>query len=100
MLDTLRQTGRTERMIQEALRLHGEGKPVVIVVGSPQDFRRVTMAVRETVPVIQVSPSDQGWNWDELRQVGRPIETEYLIDHYTIERKFGRVLEAYHRFNR
>jgi hypothetical protein len=97
MFEVLRATGRTTRLIEEAKRLQQQGKPVVVVVATAHQVNEVRIKTGDTIPVVHSQSSE--WDWNEMRQYGRPLETEYLIDHYAIEKKYSKVLQALHRFD-
>lgn len=97
MFEVLRATGRTTRLIEEAKRLQQQGKPVVVVVATGQQVNEVRIKTGDTVRVVHSQSPE--WDWNEMRLYGHPLEIEYLIDHYAIEKKYSKVLQALHRFD-
>lgn len=97
MFEVLRATGRTTRLIEEAKRLQQQGKPVVVVVATGRQVNEVRIKTGDTVRVVHSQSPE--WDWNELRLYGLPLETEYLIDHYVIEKKYAKILQALHRFD-
>ena len=97
LIDALRATGRTTRLIEEAKRLQEQGKPVVVVVATAHQVNEIKIKTGDTIPVLHTQSAE--WDWNEMRQYGRSLETEYLIDHYAIEKKYAKVLQALHRFD-
>jgi thymidine kinase len=97
MFEALIATGRTTRLIEEAKRLQQQGKRVVVVVATSHQVNEIRIKTGDTIPVVHSQSSE--WDWNEMRQHGLPLETEYLIDHYAIEKKYAKILQALHRFD-
>lgn len=104
-LDLKRQTGRTTRLLKEAIRLLIAGRQVCVVASSREEasrFRRVFReelgAVGESV-VVKALREVRYFNWHAMNFPGLPSDVEVLIDHHAIELEFGALLEMWERFD-
>lgn len=97
MSDKRRQTGRTSRLIAEAVRMKSEGKRVAVIFSTMGEVHEFQLKTNCCVKAF--SASSQEWSWDEFRVYGLPLDTEYLVDHHAIESRFSKILRAYHRFD-
>jgi hypothetical protein len=89
--------GRTFRLIEEAVRLHQQGKSVVIVVERYSDLAMARIQAGVKIPVI--STEAPYWNWDTMQCRGFPPGTEFLVDHFAIEKRYGHLIKEFHRFD-
>ena len=100
----LKQTGRTQRLIEEALRCESAGNAVIIVTESSAgaDFiKKRIKDIRKDSKIEVCTPYDKsGFDWRTMSFFGTHPETVVLIDHYTIEVKFHKILEILHRFDK
>ncbi len=98
-----RKTGRTTRMLEEALRLAGEGYAVYVVV-APGDQRRVMDALtllgkpRRGIKV-ETEAGLGNFDWQTMTLRGAWPNCVVLVDHYVIEQRFGAMLDMLRRFD-
>jgi len=118
IIDRNRATGRTARMLLEAVKLAKQGKTVYLVADSsmqvkylearlPIDIRQsttydgsygVTMSIGEGR--IKIISANLGHiDWDELTVMGADLQAVAFVDHFAIESRFRKLLEMYHRFD-
>lgn len=101
MLDSLRCTGRTTRMVEEAIRLAKEGKMVYLVFNTVRDCREFSLKHRLTehrlIKTFHMSHPDLNW---ETMQIDYGLKDAVtLVDHYVIECRYSKVLDMLHRFD-
>jgi hypothetical protein len=111
------QTGRTTRLLQEAVSLAKEGKRVFVVsVGNtllrglcsfPPELKEALRRFPPSPPagvrvgkgsVVFINSSSDVINWENLTLRGYK-DYVLLVDHYTIEQKFKPHLEMLFRYN-
>ena len=106
--DNLKQTGRTTRMLKEAYRLASDGRAVYV------------LACRQNDALKMEYDFDEMYGKGESRRLGIKFETPgglpnfdfstmrlrgahpnccVLVDHYTIESYYARILQELHRFD-
>ena len=111
-----RGTGRTYRMLKEAIEAVHLGHRVVVVTGSSREYHQlVQMAMRidETLTPgewwrlrspatggsLEFLPqSSDDWSWGRRRIRGLPPETLIFIDHHAVEVRYGGVLAEWLRY--
>lgn len=101
----LRATGRTTRMLDEAARLSREGRAVYVLCADAATaalFRGEFVGRHaECLDVKFETPESlgPGFDWRTLTLRGAHPNCVVLIDHYTIESRYGPLLEMLHRFD-
>lgn len=99
-VESLRGTGRTTRLIEEAKRLASSGFDVYIIVASPYDIARIKADLENNPNNIKVlHANSQNFQWDTLRVYGASPDSIVLVDHNAIERKFYHILGMLHAFD-
>lgn len=103
-LESLKRTGRTTRMLQEALQLAEQGRAVYVVAVSHPHAAQLQHAIDEaagrTNHGIKIETAQAlGFSWAQLRVPGSHANCVFLIDHAAIEWTFSRVLAELHRFD-
>lgn len=98
-MNNTRGTGKTTRMVQEALRLEEEGKAVYVVVASHQKQAIKDMLPEGSSVKIETNDTLSNFDWDTMRLRGVWVACETLVDHFLIERRYHKILEMYHRFD-
>ena len=88
-----RGTGRTQRMLEAAQEAANAGEDVVIVASN--HVHQNYLSSLTALPVIRASQ----FEWTSMRMPGKPANTQYFIDHQTIEERFFLQLEQLMRFN-
>jgi len=108
----MRQTGRTQRMLESAISQARNDKYVLVIcrdnlhrehlierVLKEPDSRR---AGQEKIYIGKGSISvvlPNNFDWREMRRNGSHLSCVVLADHYTIESEFSKMLEMLHRFD-
>lgn len=100
-----RQTGRTTRMIQAAVKAAINGSKVHIIVHSLREvdrIRRVLHDMHASALDISVSPpADPWWSDDDtLRPRGVHPDAKVFIDHHAVRERYSNILDMYHRWDR
>ena len=96
-----RSTGRTGRMMREAIRLAEAGQDVVVVVaGAKQAHDLFVEYDLITMPLVHltteaVANRDIDWMSMRMKRTGMVL----LVDHYVLERRYPKILEMLHRFD-
>lgn len=103
-LESLKGTGRTTRMLQEAIKLSEQGRAVYVVAVSHPHAARLQhvldeMAGRANHGIKVETAQALGFSWEQLRVPGAHDNCVFLIDHGAIEWQFSRVLAELHRFD-
>lgn len=93
-------TGRTTRMLEEALKLSSLGRDVCVIVerGAAKYFGRNPKYLRLKFEPAEIT-AGPAFCWESLRFRGSHQNCEVLIDHYVIERRFSSLLAMYTRFD-
>lgn len=102
-IDEKRGTGRTTRMIEEAVREARKGRQVYILAGSDRDEIRLRSLLPQDVQDTVTVVSDQtlGYLIDPyyLRLSGVDPDHLLLIDHYYIEHRYGKLIDMWMRYD-
>ena len=107
-LDNLRRTGRTTRMLKEAYRLASEGRAVYVLACRHNDALKMEcdfddmygkgeslrLGIKFESPV-----SLPDFDFSTMRLRGAHPNCCVLVDHYTIEFHYARILQELHRFD-
>lgn len=99
-----RGSGRTTRMLSEAKTLVETGRAVYVIAANQQhvELLKSSDIGKECLElgVKFETPSSPGnFDWREMRLLGAHPSCAVLVDHYTIECHFAKVLEMLHRFD-
>lgn len=99
--DSLRQTGRTTRMLEEATRLAEDGREVYVVADSQHEANRCRILLGRGSRVRALAWSDERVTWGSIGGAirGASRDAVVLFDHHAIEDRFAPVLEMLHRFD-
>lgn len=105
--ETKRRTGRSTRLIEEALRLSAEGKAVYVVCDSPAHVNVMSNMLAAMNPPRQHGIKfenanlfpELNWQTMSLTKNAHP-KCVVLVDHWAIERRYGRILEMLTRFDK
>lgn len=99
-----RQSGRTQRMINEAMSKADAGKHVTIVAANFQEEKRIAGIIKQFAQrhgrghgVMVVAADSPHIDWERMKV--RSCESLLLVDHYAIETKFRKVLEMLRRWD-
>jgi hypothetical protein len=104
-IDTLCRTGRTTRMLQEAIRLSNKGHAVYVVGADSRHAKLLQIALDTLSP-----PLDHGikfedaerfpsLDWNTMRMLRAHPNCRVLVDHWVIESRYAAMLEMLHRFD-
>jgi len=105
--ETKRGTGRTTRMLEEAIKQAEAGRAVYVVGAKANHVWALEEAVKD---ICGKSASSLGikfetahtvgnFDWKTLTLRGAHPNCVVLVDHYAIEAEFARMLEMLHRFD-
>lgn len=103
-LVTKRRNGRTARMLNEAIALSAQGRAVYIVAAHAAHAVALRRLLRREIgdrsDIKVETPDDLGnFCWETLSLRGAHPNCVVLVDHWTIESRFGRLLEMLHRYD-
>ena len=111
MNERLRQTGRTTKLLFEAIKLWVNQEKVCVVFANFHDRERYEKKINLIISNMRclfnnnlqniqfVCSDDISWNWFNMTYRGLCPSTKYLIDHSAIEKRFGTILTELHRFD-
>jgi hypothetical protein len=92
-------------MLEEAISLSSRGHVVHIVMANEREKKRIYSELigrpfRENI--IVETPDCKNWDWERMTSPhsSSHIDEIYLIDHYVVESRFSRLLDALHRYDR
>ena len=101
----MRATGRTTRMLMDAIQQAKNGHDVCVVAANLEHAGILRQMYCDMVPEEDVTlvkfasvAMIENFDWDTLRIKGEP-NSKILLDHYTVEAKFEKLLEMYHRYD-
>lgn len=97
----LRQTGRTTRMLKHALQLSEQRRAVYVIADNERQADMMRRQLGDGPHGIKVETLASLGNYDlitgDLR--GAHPNCVVLVDHYVIERRFGRLWEQMHAYD-
>jgi hypothetical protein len=125
MNDERRGTGRTTRMLQEAIREAREGKRVFILADNyvhSKTLFNILIGLRQGEPwfvapfhfrvnvsdpsgqdmdgsITVTTPGQIDFHWDLMRAFTFGPEAVYMVDHFTIESRVNNLLSMLHRWD-
>lgn len=98
-----RQTGRTTRMLEEAVRCAKEGKAVYVIVNDPAHILSIQLILNKLGGEkmgIKVETFDSvGWDFYYWTVRGANPNCKFFVDHYAIEDRFRHIIEEMHRYD-
>lgn len=106
----LRQTGRTTRMLLDAVEASKSGKEVYVLISNHDFLQKIFVLANEVgikdyiknssikIRVISSNHNDD-WDWDSYRLLGVGDETAVFVDHIVIERKYEKILSELHKYD-
>ncbi|WP_291015315.1 hypothetical protein [Hydrogenophaga sp.] len=101
----LRRTGRTTRMLIDAVSCAREGKAVYVIAANRQEQGRLQRLLWELTDdqlchgIKVETPSSVGLDWNSFTLIGAHPNCVVLVDHFTIERLFATQLHELHRYD-
>lgn len=117
-MENLRQTGRTDRMLRDAIELANNGVPVIIIGATSQFcshliFRCLKLirdsnlvhTINKSKYVIHLPRSNSTISFKNTANLNwTTLTVDYctdkvLIDHYTIEQKYSKIIELLHKYD-
>lgn len=99
-MENLRGTGRTHRMIQEAIRLAREGRAVYVIAADQSHRKLLESQIPDGLGISVETPGTTGnFDWQRMELRGAHENCVVLADHYAIESNWPRMLEMLHRFD-
>ncbi len=100
---SLRATGRTTRMLEEAKRLASEGRAVYVIADNITDARRLQMqcnAPKNSGIKFETAREFREFDWDNMRVMGAHPNCAFLVDHHAIEDRYHAVLKELHCYDK
>ena len=99
-IESKRMTGRTTRMLEEAVRAAKEGHAVYVVMADQRQIAMYRASPRykgikfETFDGLRLS-----LDIETLRMRGAHPNCRLFVDHYAIERRFGALIREWARYD-
>lgn len=101
-LDQLRGTGRTTRMLAEAVAQAERGRQVIIVAANTRqakEFGRQLTGCPVRGRILLTAPPMAGMDWHSMRPRFAAINDIVLIDHYAIESTWNQLVTELHAYD-
>src|SRR5690554_3869400 len=106
-MKSLRGTGRTTRMVQDAVEQARNGRAVYIICADPYHKQEIDHIVNnfilsktEKSNIKLETPESVGnFSFETMSLRGAHSNCRVFVDHYTIERRFRLMLEELHRYD-
>ena len=100
-MNCLKGTGRTTRMLQEAIQCSKEGRAVYVVAATQQHMRQLQKMCGADGLFIKFETlgSLSDFDFINMRSIGAHPNCLFFIDHYAIECKFAKMLEVLHKYD-
>ena len=96
-----RQTGRTTRMLEDAIKHSNEGKTVCVITANHRERERISELLKDHPEIKVDTPySRMLFNWNTLTYEGMNSDDKFLIDHFAIEDKFSKILDMLHKYDK
>lgn len=108
-------TGRTHRMLEEAVREARNGRNVIVVcfhhhipimrqrlatmVGDAEWLCFDRLALADSSGLITLRPVGKCFDWKQMRYLDTPLEVLTLVDHHVIETMYSRMLAMLQRWD-
>lgn len=109
VLTAFRQTGRTTRMLQAAIEAARAGRAVYVVAADHNHVRYMLDMLQDLIQVddrrllnsIKIETPVQLGNFDymTLGLRGAHPNCKVFVDHFTLERLFPAIIQAFHEFD-
>jgi hypothetical protein len=107
-VDTQRGTGRTTRMLEEAIRLSSEGYEVCVITHSHSHANMLRIMLEDLTKLdgheVRVMPAAQAderdFDWVFMRFPWGSANQRVLVDHWAIESRYATMLEMLHQFDK
>lgn len=98
-----RQSGRTTRLLEEAINLVRAGRAVYVIGADKQHCWHLKNAAGLLAPEVEITfetpETLSNFDWETFRLRGAHPNCIVLVDHFTIETHFSRLIEMLHRFD-
>lgn len=104
-LDSLRQTGRTTRMVNAAIKAAQAGRAVYIVAATDHERKYIECIIerlgfdRYRLGIKVEHPAPHNLEWKIMKLRGAHPNCEVFVDHHAIEVQFRQVLNELHRYD-
>jgi hypothetical protein len=102
-LETLRNTGRTTRMLQRAIALDKQGRAVYIVASNDRHAKALNeqLAGLDTENTIKVETANSlaNFDWETMSLKRAHPNCVVLVDHWAIQQRFEVMLQELHRYD-
>lgn len=101
-----RASGRTTRMLEEAIQLAKEGRAVYVLFSSKnhcdQMERCPDIEKYKELGIKFEHPASlgQGLDLENLRLIGAHPNCILLVDHHLLAMRYGRIFEMFHRYDK
>ena len=96
-------TGRTTRMLEEAIKQAKLGRAVYVVGASAAHARMLNDMCSAKSGALgikfETASSLGNIDWENMRMTGAHPNCVLLVDHFAIESKFSQILAMLHRFD-
>lgn len=96
----MRRTGRTTRLLEDAVRLAKEGRAVYVVFHNRERIPLDVGYYRELGIKFETPGSLPNLDYHTMTLRGAHPNCVVLVDHYVLEREFGAVIDMYLRYTK
>lgn len=103
MMKNLRATGRTTRMLEDAINQAKNGRAVYVIAANTNQMRSLEILggkeARELGVKFETVGTLGNFDWHTMRIAGAHKNCLVIVDHYAIEHEFASILEMLHRYD-
>jgi hypothetical protein len=105
-VDKQRRTGRTTRMLEEAIRLSSKGHAVYVMGRDPRHAEELQLALEDLNPPeyhgikFETVESLPHFDWRRMCLARAHPNCRVLVDHWVIESRYAALLEILHQFDK
>lgn len=104
--DVRARTGRTTRMLEEAVRLAREGRAVYVLMVNDQEAKDAQQTCNDLwkgtnhgIKCESIAAMGPHFDWNRMFVLGAHHNCVFLVDHYVIESRFHSILDMLMRFD-
>ena len=102
-METLRATGRTTRLLDDAIKQAEDGKAVYVVTSTMAHSKQLKETMgkdkAENLGIKFETTTSVNFDWGHMRVLGSHPNCVFLVDHSAIEQTFSPMLEMLHRYD-
>ena len=105
MMKDLHRTGRTTRLLIDAIKYARDGEAVYVIAANRREQGRLIVLLQDMTNDLDAlgikveTPMSVDLDWDSFTLRGAHPNCRVLVDHFTIEHWFSTLLSQLHRYD-